>query len=177
MKKNLVYNRKWYPDPKVREEHTDLPIRQVTCFIISNDEKLLLVSKDGQSWSVTAGHYEEKKDSTYIDTAVREVYEESGLDISTLTGDIRWLGYYVIEDVEEKSGKVLDTYLQIRTYLLLNKNSGAVSLKPIEGDLVKHAKFSSIQESIKLIKWLRESPEWERLCPENTVFARILGAV
>lgn len=161
MKKNLVYTRKWYPDLQVREEHKDLPIRQVTCFVLSKNHELLLVSKDGESWSVTAGHYEAEKDPTYIETAVREVYEESGLDISALREDIKWLGYYVIEDVDADSKKVLDTYLQIRTYLILDKNSAEIILKPIEGDLVKYAKFSDTKESMELIKWLEESPEWE----------------
>lgn len=161
MKKKLVYTREWCSDLNIKEIHKHLPVRQVTCFIISKDDKLLLVSKDGDSWSVTAGHYEEEKDPTYIDTAVREVYEESGLDISGLTDNIERLGYYVIEDVEEQSGKVLDTYLQIRMFLVLNKNAKEVSLKPTEGDLVKHAKFFSIEESMKLVKWLEKSPEWE----------------
>jgi len=159
--KELIYTREWYPDLKIKEIHKHLPVRQVTCFIISKDNNLLLVSKDGNSWSVTAGHYEEEKDPTYIDTAVREVYEESGLDISDLTDNIGRLGYYVIEDVEEESGKVVDTYLQIRMFLVLNKNAKEVSLKPTEGDLVKHAKFFSIEESMKLVKWLEKSPEWE----------------
>ncbi len=161
MKKKLVYTREWYPDLKIKEIHKHLPVRQVTCFIISKDNNLLLVSKDGNSWSVTAGHYEGEKDPTYIDTAVREVYEESGLDISGLTDNIERLGYYVIEDVEEQSGKVLDTYLQIRMFLVLNKNAKEVSLKPTEGDLVKYAKFFSVEESMKLIKWLEKSPEWK----------------
>jgi 8-oxo-dGTP pyrophosphatase MutT (NUDIX family) len=133
----------------------------VTCFIISNDEKLLLVSKDRNSWSVTAGHYEEKKDPTYIDTAVREVYEESGLDISIFIDKIKGLGYYVIEDVEEESAKVVDTYLQIRMFLPLDMNSEEISLKPIEGDLVKQAKFFGIKESMSLVRWLKDSPEWK----------------
>jgi 8-oxo-dGTP pyrophosphatase MutT (NUDIX family) len=161
MKKNLVYTRKWYPDLEIKEEHKNLPIRQVTCFVMTKDDKILLVSKDGDSWSVTAGHYEEKKDPTYLDTALREVYEESGLDISALREDIKWLGYYVIEDVDADSKKVLDTYLQIRTYLILDKISEEIILKPIEGDLVKYAKFSDTNESMKLIKWLEKSPEWE----------------
>lgn len=161
MKNQLVYTRKWYPDLEIKDEHNNLPVRQVTCFVSTKDEKLLLVSKDGDSWSVTAGHYEKEKDPTYIDTAVREVYEESGLDISGLTDKIRKLGYYVIEDVEEESNKVIDTYLQIRMFLSLDKNAQEVSLEPIEGDLVKYAQFFSLEESIKLIKWLKDSPEWE----------------
>ncbi|MFA7628100.1 MAG: NUDIX hydrolase [Candidatus Dojkabacteria bacterium] len=163
MNNQLIYTRKWYPDLKVKEEHKELPVRQVTCFVISSDEKLLLVSKDGNSWSVTAGHYEEKKDPTYLDTAVREVYEESGLDISMLADKIKRVGYYVIEDVEKDSDKVLDTYLQIRTFLPLEKNSKDISLKPIEGDLVKQAKFFSLEESMKLIRWLSESEEWKAI--------------
>ena len=61
MSKQLVYTRKWYPNLEIKEEHKNLPVRQVTCFIITRDEKLLLVSKDGNSWSVTAGHYEKRK--------------------------------------------------------------------------------------------------------------------
>lgn len=161
MKQNLVYTRNWYPDPQVRDEHKSLSIRQVTCFVLSKDDKLLLVSKDGDSWSVTAGHYEEEKDPTYLDTAVREVYEESGLDISSFREGVKWLGYYVIEDIDAGSKEVLDTYLQIRTYLILDKDSEEIDLKPIEGDLVKYAKFSDTKESIELIRWLEKSPEWE----------------
>jgi len=163
MSKQLVYTRKWYPNLEIKEEHKNLPVRQVTCFIITRDEKLLLVSKDGNSWSVTAGHYEKEKDPTYIDTAVREVYEESGLDISKFRDKIKWLGYYVVEDVEEQSGEVVDTYLQIRMFLHLDINSEEIFLKPIKGDLVKQARFFNFVDSMNLIKWLSESGEWKAI--------------
>ena len=163
MNKQLIYTRKWYTDLKVKEEHKNLPVRQVTCFVVTRDEKLLLVSKDGDNWSITAGHYEKKKDPTYIDTAVREVYEESGLDISKFTDNIKWLGYYVVEDVEEKSGEVVDTYLQIRMFLHLDIDSEEIFLKPMEGDSVKQAKFFSFAESTNLVRWLGESGEWKAI--------------
>jgi hypothetical protein len=41
------------------------------------------------------------------------------------------------------------------------KNAKEVSLKPTEGDLVKYAKFFSVEESMKLIKMARKIPEWK----------------
>jgi 8-oxo-dGTP pyrophosphatase MutT (NUDIX family) len=161
MQSEIIYTRKWFPFPQVKKKHKNLPIRQVTCFVLTKDEKLLLVSKDGESWSVTAGHYEAKKDPRVIDTAVREVYEESGLDISRFVDDIKKLGYYVIEDVEKESNKVVDSYLQIRTFLPLDLDSKDIQLKPKEDDLVKHARFFTIQKSMKLITWLKDSGEWK----------------
>lgn len=159
----IIYTREWFSNLEVSDIHKNLRVKQVTCFIITKDKKLLLVSKDGSKWSVTAGHYEAEKDSSYIDTAVREVFEESGLDISSYIDSIIRLGYYVVKEIEKESGKVVDLYLQIRTFLPLNTDSKGVILKPIEGDLVKYAKFSNFEDSRKLIKWLKDSEEWKAI--------------
>ncbi|NLB12027.1 NUDIX hydrolase [Candidatus Dojkabacteria bacterium] len=161
MKRELAHNRRWYPDTQIREEHKNLEVRQVTCFVISKDKKLLLVSKDESSWSITAGHYEQKKDSTYIDTAIREVYEESGLHTSSQRNSIKEMGYYIVEDIEKKTGKILEKYIQIRMFLRLDKEAKDLSLKPNEKDQVKYAQFFSLEKSLELIRWLEESPEWK----------------
>ncbi len=163
MQKEIIHNLRWYTDLEISPEHKNFPVRQVTCFVFSKDKKLLLVSKDSVKWGVTAGHYEAQKDSDFLQTAVREVYEESGLDISKYVEGIRGLGYYVVEDVEKKSGNVLDTYVQIRMLLVLDIPSKEISLKPVEEDLVKYAQFFEIEESMKLVEWLRESGEWEAI--------------
>lgn len=54
----IVYTREWFSNLEVSDIHKNLRVKQVTCFIITKDKKLLLVSKDGSKWSVTAGHYE-----------------------------------------------------------------------------------------------------------------------
>ncbi len=163
MQKEIIHNLRWYTDSELRPEHRDFPVRQVTCFVITKDDKLLLVSKNGEKWSVTAGHYEAQKDPDFTQTAIREVYEESGLDISKYAEGIKRLGYYVVQDVEKESKNVLDTYIQIRMLLVLDLHSKEISLKPTEKDLVKHAQFFDIKKSMELIKWLRDSGEWKAI--------------
>lgn len=159
--KHITYSREWFPLSDIREEHRKYKIKQVSCFIFSRDNKLLIVSKDSSKWGITAGHFEEDRDNTLIDTAIREVYEESTIDISKYRENIQKIGYYIVSDIELSNNKILDKYIQFRMFLkIYDKNHSDMNPKPISGDTVKYAKFCNIEEAVLNIRWLEKSEEW-----------------
>lgn len=68
--------------------------------IIINDKKVLLVyEKDRNFWGFPKGHIE--KNETEIETAIREVKEEVGLDIEILKEKRYEFKYYVGNNIEK----------------------------------------------------------------------------
>ena len=148
--------REWFTAKEIKNERKKYEVRQVTCFLLSKDNELLLVSKNFIKWSVTAGHFEKDKDKTFKDTAIREIYEESGLDISKYRNEIKFLGYCIVREN--------DTYIQVRMFLKLHyKDSEESRPKPVDGDTVKIAKFHSIEQSLEKVTWLANSDGWRIL--------------
>ncbi len=140
----------------------NLPVRQVYIWIISTDNKYLLVSKDGTKFQQVGGHPEYKEN---IYTALqREVKEESGLELTLdELKSAKFLGYYYVKN--EAEGE----FLQLRFVLNYSKESTALNLSPMEreseaeADKVTVAKFLSEEEAFKGIKWLKDSAEYKSL--------------
>jgi 8-oxo-dGTP pyrophosphatase MutT (NUDIX family) len=140
----------------------NIPVKQVYIWIVSKDNKYLLVSKDGVKFQQVGGHPE--FDESIYQTLKREVKEESGIDLSVEElYKVKFLGYYRIKN--DSQGE----FLQLRFVLNYSKFSYQVELAPkeedseAEQDKVKVAKFLSEDEAFNGIVWLKDSVEYRAL--------------
>ncbi|HKM19657.1 MAG TPA: NUDIX domain-containing protein [Candidatus Dojkabacteria bacterium] len=173
--KEAIYKRDWVDGEEILEEHKEYDVRQVTCFVFSSDNKLLLVAKEADDWTITAGHYEEEKDKTFKDGVIREVLEESGLDISKYKEDIDIFGYALVTKIDKESEKVLDRFIQMRMFLKLEDlKAEDIELKPMEEFEIKYAQFCTIEEAFEKVKWLEQSDEWKAI--KSTYFPLLHSA-
>lgn len=161
MQKTLK-SRDWINSSGVRSEDRALPVRQVYAWLFSRDGKVVIVSKDGQKWQFPGGKPD--GDETYLQTAVREIAEETGIDTSHLVDDYQFFGYYRIVETDERGND--DEYLQLRFRLQLGENADEYALHQGAEDgaqaweeQVHFAKFVTIDELVEHIPWTRESAE------------------
>ena len=66
------------------------------CIIIENNKVLLVYEKNGNFWGFPKGHME--KGENEIETALREVKEEVGLDVEIIDKEKRYILNYIIRD-------------------------------------------------------------------------------
>lgn len=111
--------RTWYENNQISPEHIDLEVKQIYVWVISKDNMIAIVTKSNGDSQFPGGHPE--KGENHIETAVREVNEEAGLDISSYTAELTQFGYYLVEEEGEK-------YLQLRYWLKLPNESLEYSL-------------------------------------------------
>lgn len=76
----MLINCTWNESPEIKKEHKNLKINQIYCWIKSVDNKVILVTKDNKKWQFPWWHPEFWED--YKSTLQREIFEETGLDIS-----------------------------------------------------------------------------------------------
>lgn len=151
----------WFFSSDVLPEHRNLKHKQVYCWILSNDNKLALVSKDGKKWQFPGGHPEE--DESVLETCYREVNEEVGIDLRKLDVKPEFFGYYVVQEFDPKTDEVSEKYLQLRLFVCLKQGSGDLTLEVNEHDneerKVYHAKWHTFKESGQGIFWFNGSNE------------------
>lgn len=146
--------------------HTDsvYPCRQVYVWLVTQDEQVVIVSKDGTHWQMPGGKPEIGESLT--ETAVREVYEETGLDITTLSERIGTFGYYIVKE----PGATPACYLQIRC--LLNLPSAAADLvlrvdkeddEQSSEDVILYTQCVPLAELAQFIPWMPQSGEYRYL--------------
>ncbi len=157
---NFRFEMEWYAVNAILPVHKNLFIAQASCWVICADKKIILVSKDNKKWTIPAGHTE-KSDVDYFDTAIREVAEETGLDISKKKNDLRVLGYYVIKALDKEKGTLENEDIQIRLLLTLDVDSDSLNLEPNEKDSqiekVKYAMPFTLDEAISKVPWLSKA--------------------
>lgn len=162
---NIKYKMSWFEKTDIDQGHDELPITQVYCWVISSDNKIALVSKDGQKWQFPGGH--PLNNETLIQTLTRELGEELSYQLAA-SDKPKFFGYYVIEELDENNN-LLKKYLQTRFYLKIVQTSNEIILKPNERNIerdtekINYCKWISIKEACGLINWLEKSAELSSL--------------
>ncbi len=157
----MNHKAEWFESENIKTEHQDIEITQVYVWLIASDNKIIIVSKNGEKWQFPGGH---PKDGEQIEeTAIREAYEETGQDISTRVQALTIFGYYRIEEYTE-DGVLNKVFLQVRTYLRLDCDSSQLALVPQESpeeqNGIKFVQSVSMEEAFKLIPWLKTKEEY-----------------
>ena len=152
------FTRVWFDcNDGVLEEHSDIEIRQRYCFIFTVDKHVIVVAKSDKKWQFPGGHPQE--DETWRETLVREIREETGLDIGEGIESVGKLGYYLIEKRDEK-------FLQERYILILNREAADLDLAPIENEedseesKIAFVKTVPISKIGKYVPWAPEAEGW-----------------
>lgn len=154
-------NRVWVSNPEISKADRDLPVRQVYVWLLTKDDRMIVVSKDGIHWQLPGGKPEPGE--TLVATAVREVKEETGFDISPYEEDLECIGYYVVEEpLSDPSA-----YLQVRMRLNLPLDSDEIDLTvtyenkdQAREDVIRHAGAIGIREVGKYIPWMPPLTEY-----------------
>lgn len=158
------YQSTWYLSENILSEHEPVSVTQVYCWIFTQDNKIVIVSKDGKNWQLPGGH--PHPNEKIPETAIREIQEETGLDISSYKLQIKLFGYYNVLEYAE-SRELPNNFLQLRTVLNLPEDSSELNLKPNENstekpeDTVFYCKFVSTDELLKLIPWMEKKEEYQ----------------
>ena len=105
------------------------------CIIINNEKVLLVYEKNRNFWGFPKGHMEEGE--TEIETALREVKEEVGLDVE-IDLEKRYTLNYIIRDEIDKT-----TVL----YIAKTKNEEIV----MQENEIENAKWCSFEEAIDIL--------------------------
>jgi len=158
-------NIKWFSANNIKKNHEHLKVKQVYVWIVSTDNKYVIVSKDGHKWQLPGGKPDDK-DTSLLESAVREVREETGLNIQKHVNKLTFFGYY---KVTEKEHAKEEQYLQVRMILHINKHSSSLDFNIQEdvhqnkSDIIHHVKIVPLDYMVKLIKWLPSSGEFKEL--------------
>ena len=160
--RKTVTSRTWRDSREVRPADQALPVNQVYAWLFTSDNKIAIVSKDGQKWQLPGG--KPNKGETYLQAAVREVAEETGINTHNVSDGYKFFGYYDITETDDRGND--DEYLQLRVSLRLYKNADEYTLhqqnedgEQIEEEQIQYAKFVTVDELVEHIPWARESAE------------------
>jgi len=164
-KKKLTTSFTWIAAKKILSRDVNIPVKQVYCWVFTEDKRLILVSKDGKKWQFPGGH--PKLGESTIDTCKRELFEETGLKIDGMEQKLLFFGYYHVIEPND-TDTALRNILQLRYLLKLDINSNNLVLKPqekdteIEQEKIKFVKAFSLDQAIIHISWLNKSEEYQR---------------
>lgn len=143
-------------DSKVK---TKFPVRQIYVWLLDKNNSVVIVSKDGEKWQLPGGKPQDGE--ALEDAAIREVYEEAGLDIAPVRSAIKIFGYYEVEEIDEVSKKTVDAFTQVRALLLTEYDPSKLQPKePEDAEAVKHAIAVPFSELPKYIPWVVEKKEY-----------------
>jgi len=150
----------WKNIKTVDEIPAEKTTRQIYVWIITKDQKVIIVSKDGKNWQFPGG--KPKEDETIKDTILREIQEETGVDVTDQYADVTPFGYYIVTQ-EENAQQV--EFLQLRFFIFLKEKSGKINLKPVENpedpDPINYIKVVGLNEIEEFIPWLNEVGEYQ----------------
>lgn len=106
------------------------------CIIIENNKVLLVYEKNGNFWGFPKGYME--KGENEIETALREVKEEVGLDVEIIDKERRYILNYIIRDEIDKT-----TVL----YLAIPKNKEIV----MQESEIEKVKWCDFEEALQTL--------------------------
>lgn len=152
----------WKERSSIDKKDLSLPILQVYTWILTADEYLIIVSKDGYQWQLPGGKPDFKEEIK--DTAIRETMEETGLDLIAYKDVLKFFGYYIVEDL--KSGNH-ERILQIRLFCRINLTKTELKLGTenedqgqLQGEMIQHVKAVKVNQAEEIIPWLNKSGEY-----------------
>lgn len=135
--------------------------RQAYVWLITTDDKVIIVSKDNTTWQLPGG--KPNSGETREQTAIREVLEETGVDISEYRDSLQFFGYNVVKELASNE----PPYTQVRYLLKVPKASHDLPLHTAnedpdqdQQDVIKFVRAVSIDEALALIPWLESSAEF-----------------
>lgn len=153
----------WQSNNRISKSHRDLEVKQVYCWVITKDSKILVVSKDGENWQLPGGKPNSANENIQS-TVVREIEEETGLDLEYYKNSIEIFGYYIVSENQDTKDNI---FLQIRTKISIYIDSDDLSLEPQEdesqdeSDKIKYVKAVTINQLVSLIPWMKSTGEYK----------------
>ena len=164
------YDVTWKVSSTVSDEDGVYPCRQVYVWLMTKDAQVVIVSKDGTHWQLPGGKPEVGE--SLLETAVREVYEETGLDIATVSQQISTFGYYVVKEPAATPA----CYLQVRCLLSLPNAAADLALRvdtedneqPSE-DVIRYVRCVLLVELAQFIAWMPQSGEYQYLLNDLSI--------
>jgi 8-oxo-dGTP pyrophosphatase MutT (NUDIX family) len=157
--------REWRVIQEKPEALPDSPIRQVYVWILTRDEKVVIVSKDGENWQLPGGKPDANEDA--IQAAVRETREETGIELSGNEQHLTFFGEYTIHDPTPDTPPV---YRQVRSWIRvpetadeLKLTTGHESTGQRPEDAVRFVETVPIDEVHTYIPWLPQADEYKAL--------------
>ena len=154
----------WKERATVSEDDGVYLCRQVYVWLVTKDAQVIIVSKDGMHWQLPGGKPEVGE--SLLETATREVYEETGLDIAALSRQINTFGYYVVKE----PAATLTCYLQVRCFLSLPNAAADLTLRvdtendeqPSQ-DVIRYVRCVHHAHLAHFIPWMSQSGEYQYL--------------
>ena len=150
--------------PEITTTDRELPVRQVYVWLLTKDNQMIIVSKDGQHWQLPGGKPEPGE--TLVATAVREVNEETGLDIAPFQDGLECIGYYVVKEPLTQP----DAYLQVRMLLNLPIDSTDMDLTvkyedlgQTDEDVIRKVGAIGIRDVGRYLPWMPGLGEYQDL--------------
>ena len=116
--------------------------KSVGGIVLNKDEKVLVVNQHGSSWSLPKGHIEDGE--SLLDTAKREIYEESGITEIKLLKNLGSYQRYKL-DSEGKEDKS-----ELKTIHMFLFSTETTKLKPIDPENPQ-AKWVDVDKVSKLL--------------------------
>lgn len=157
-----VMSRTWHATKEIAEVDTQYRVNQVYIWALTSDNKIPIVSKNGTSWQLPGG--KPHKGESLIDTAMRELREETGINSQSVANNFDFFGYYEI--VEDGADKTPYHYLQTRYALHLPMHSDALPRAPLEEDdeqmeseKIRFVTYVTPDTISDYIPWMKESAE------------------
>ena len=158
------YRTTWYDGEKIANDHIAYPCRQVYVWLVTADGCIIIVSRDGKNWQLPGGKPEQGE--TLTGTAIREIYEETSLDISSTSERLRFFGYRTVCEIDQDEREVA-IFTQVRFILRLTENASELNLSAeaedttqAEKNCIHFVKTVPILELTQHIPWLKDSPEY-----------------
>lgn len=161
---------KWVESNSILKNDRAYQVRQVYVWAIDERKKFLIVSKDGNNWQLPGG--KPNKQEQFFDTAIREMNEETGVDIAPSAAGLTLFGYYLVKNPSFAVGPILQMRLYVnldRQTDLSNFHTANEDSQQAEVETIKFIKLVDSAEAVKLIPWLSESGEYKYLKFNNLI--------
>lgn len=158
--------REWRIINEMPTDSSGTPIRQVYTWVLTKDQHVVIVSKDGRKWQFPGGKPDNQE--SVIQTAIREVREETGIDMTSHADDINFFGEYTIDDRDTNVHP--PRYRQVRSWLQLPVTSEELVLSTAgesQGqrpeDAVRFVRAVPTKDILTYMGWLENTDEYKAL--------------